>query len=118
MRLVIAALLACCCLLRCALLRRLLVHRLLLGVAWRRRILAWLAGLLLRWVLAWLLLTSMRKRLTVRAVELRVWRWLLPAIDSVRRNKRLCLRAHRSEHTLLREPLAIRAAAVLTLIEA
>jgi len=117
MRLVIATLLARCCLLRSSLWWRLLVHRLLLSVAWRRSVLAWLTGLL-RWVLAWLLLTSMRKRLTVRAVELRVWRWLLPTVDRMRRNERLRLRAHRSEHTFLGESLAVRAAAVLALIEA
>lgn len=117
MGLVVATLLTSCCLLRRALLWRLLVHWLLLGIARRRRVLG-LAGLLLRWELAWLLLTSMRKRLTVRAIQLGVGWWLLSAIYCVRRHEGLRLRAHRSEHTFLGESLTVCAAAVLALIEA
>jgi hypothetical protein len=97
---------------RSALLRRGSIHGLLLLVALRRwSVLSLLAGLLLLRVL--LAISTMWKRLTVGAVELRVRRWVLTAPNGVCRNECLSLGANRSEDAFLREPLAIGAATVI-----
>ena len=80
-------------------LRTTLVHRLLLLVALRWwRILAGLLLLLLRILIA---ITVLGQWLAVGAVELRVWRRVLPAPDGVRGYKRLGLCAHWREDTFL-----------------
>lgn len=102
---------------------RLAVHGLLSVAGGRRRVLAGLTVrvLLRRVLLRWSLLVAvamLRQRLTVRAVELSVGRRVLSAVDRVGGDESLGLRADGREDALLRETLAVGAAAVFGLIEA
>lgn len=87
------------------------------GLRWLR-VLSWLAWLLrlLRWI--GLLPTTCWQRLTVCAIELRVWWRVLTAPDGVCGHESLGLSADRREDALLREALTVGAAAILRLIEA
>lgn len=116
--------------------RLLAIHRLLLVALWRWWVLTRLLLLLLLRRVGIAVLAVLWKRLAIRAVQLRVRRRVLAAIDRMRGYERLervnlwtwqdasaaatylSLGAHGREDTLLREALAIGAATILGLVEA